>query len=118
MNETLNLVGRATLPSALLVLGGSLNEYKVAGHFAEAGTMIGLKMILMPALVWLLAFVIFHVEPLWGAVAVMAAGMPVGINAYMTAQKYQVGIPAISTAFLISTLLAALSQSLLLAFFI
>jgi malonate transporter len=118
MDETMDLVGRATLPSALLVLGGSLNEYKVAGHFAEAGTMIGLKMILMPTLVWLLAFVIFHVEPLWGAVAVMAAGMPVGINAYMTAQKYQVGIPTISTAFLISTLLAALSQSLLLAFFI
>ena len=44
--------------------------------------------------------------------------MPVGVIAYMTAQKYQVGIATTSTAFLISTLLAALSQSLLLALFI
>jgi malonate transporter and related proteins len=118
VDETLGLIGRATLPCALLVLGGSLNEYKVAGHFAEAGTMIGLKMVLMPALVWILAFVVFRVDALWGAVAVMAAGMPVGVNAYMTAQKYQVGIATISTAFLISTLLAGVNQSLLLALFL
>lgn len=118
LDETLGMIGRATLPCALLVLGGSLNEYRVAGHFAEAGMMIGLKMILMPALVWILAFGVFRVDPLWGAVAVMAAGMPVGVNAYMTAQKYQVGIATISTAFLISTLLAALSQSMLLVLFL
>ena len=118
LDETLSLIGRATLPCALLVLGGSLNAYKVAGHFAEAWTMIGLKMILMPLLVWVLAFVVFQVDPLWGAVAVMAAGMPVGVNAYMTAQKYQVGIATTSTAFLISTLLAAFSQSLLLVMFL
>ena len=118
LDETLGMIGRATLPCALSVLGGSLNEYRVAGHFAEAGMMIGLKMILMPALVWILAFGVFRVDPLWGAVAVMAAGMPVGVNAYMTAQKYQVGIATISTAFLISTLLAALSQSMLLVLFL
>jgi len=73
---------------------------------------------LMPALVWILAFVVFHIDPLWGAVAVMAAGMPVGVNAYMVAQKYQMGIATISTALLVSTLLAALSQSILLAIFL
>lgn len=118
LEETLNLVGRATLPCALIVLGGSLNAYKVAGHFAEAWMMIMLKMIMMPLLVWLLAFVVFEIDPLWGAVAVMGAGMPVGINAYMTAQKYQVTIAATSTAFLISTLLAAFSQSFFLTLFL
>ncbi len=118
LDETLSLIGRATIPCALLVLGGSLNAYRVTGHFAEAWTMIGLKMVVQPLLVWVLAFLVFRVDPLWGAVAVMAAGMPVGINAYMTAQKYEVGIATMSTAFLISTLLAALSQSLLLALFI
>ena len=118
LDETLSLIGRATLPCALLVLGGSLNAFKVAGHFGEAWTMIGLKMVVQPLLVWVLAFLVLRIDPLWGAVAVMAAGMPVGVNAYMTAQKYRVGIAAMSTAFLISTLLAALSQSLLLAMFI
>jgi malonate transporter len=118
VDETLSLIGRATLPGALIVLGGSLNAYKVSGHFVEALTMIGLKLIVMPVLVWVLAFVVFRIDTLWGAVAVMAAGMPVGVNAYMTAQKYRVAIATTSTAFLISTLLAAFSQSLLLALFL
>jgi predicted permease len=118
IDETLGVIGRATLPTALIVLGGSLNAYKVSGHYVEAWSMIGLKLIVMPFLVWVLAFVVFRIDELWGAVAVMAAGMPVGVNAYMTAQKYRVAIATTSTAFLISTLLAAFSQSLLLTLFI
>lgn len=118
VDETLSIISRATIPCALFVLGGSLNAYKVTGHFAEAWTMIGLKMVVQPLLVWVLAFLVFRIDPLWGTVAVMAAGMPIGINAYMMAQKYQVEIAAMSTAFLLSTLLAALTQSLLLAAFI
>lgn len=79
--------------------------------------MIGLKLVLQPVLVWVLAFVVFHLDPLWGAVAVMSAGMPVGINAYLFAHKYQIGIATISTAILLSTLLAVISQSVLLAVF-
>ena len=69
-------------------------------------------MVLQPLLVWILVFRVFEVDPLWGTVAVMAAGMPVGINAYMFAQKYQTGIAVLSTAVLLSTLLAIFSQSL------
>lgn len=117
IDDTISILGRATLPCALFVLGASLNAYKLSGHFAEAWTMIGLKMVLQPFLVWVLAFGVFHLDPLWGAVAVMAAGMPVGVNAYMVAQKYQVSIATLSTSILMSTMLAVLSQSLLLAIF-
>jgi predicted permease len=106
------------LPCALFVLGASLSAYKISGHFAEAWTMVGLKLLLQPLLVWVLAFVVFKIDPLWGAVAVMMAGMPVGINVYMFAQKYQVGLASVSGAIVISTTLAVLSQSILLAIFI
>lgn len=117
LEETLDIIGRATLPCALFVLGASLNGYKVVGHLQEAGFLIGLKMILQPFLVWVLAFGVFGIDPLWGSVAVMAAGMPIGVNAYIFAQKYQVVVPALSTAVLLSTLLAIVTQSLLLALF-
>jgi hypothetical protein len=106
------------LPCALFALGSSLYSYKIAGHLAEAWTMIGLKMALQPLLVWVLAFLVFHLDPLWGAVAVMTAGMPVGVNAYIFAEKYQVGMATLSTAVLLSTVLTVVSQSLLLALFI
>lgn len=118
MNDALDMFSDATLPCALFVLGASLNAYKIAGHFKEAWVMIGLKMVLQPLLVGLLVFGVFHLDPLWSAVAVMAAGMPIGVNAYIFAHKYQTGIATLSTAILLSTLLAVVSESLLLALFL
>ncbi|MCB9077556.1 MAG: AEC family transporter [Anaerolineaceae bacterium] len=118
IDDTLDIISRATLPCALFVLGASLNAYKITGHLTEAWTMIGLKMVLQPLLVWVLAFLVFHIDPLWGVVAVMAAGMPIGVNAYLFAVEYQAGVATLSTAILLSTLLAVVSQSVLLALFI
>jgi predicted permease len=112
LDEAVSLLSRAALPCSLFVLGASLINYKIAGHLSEAWLVIGLKMVLQPLLVWILVFQVFEIEPLWGTVAVMAAGMPVGINAYMFAQKYQTGIAVLSTAVLLSTILAIFSQSL------
>lgn len=118
VDDTLGVLGKASLPCALFVLGASLNAYKITGHVTEAWTIVGLKLALQPLLVWVLAFVVFRLEPLWGAVAVMTAGMPVGINAYILAQQYRVGMATLSTAILLSTLLAVVTQSVLLAIFI
>lgn len=118
VEKTIELISSAALPSALFVLGASLSAYKLAGHFAEAWTLTGIKLLVMPAIVALLAFVVFDLEPLWAAVAVLNAAMPVGVNVYVFSQKYQANIEPVSTAILISTSLSILSISLLLAFFI
>ena len=118
LDNALNTLGDAALPCAIFVLGASLNAYKLAGHFSEAWTMISLKMVLHPLLVALLTLSVFHLDPLWAAVAIMMAGMPVGVNSFIFAQKYQSGMAITSTAILLSTLLAIVSQSILLAIFI
>jgi predicted permease len=118
IQSTLELISRSALPIALFTLGASLSAYRLAGHFRRAWAIVGLKLILQPLLVWLLAFLVFQVDPLWGAVAVMMAAMPVGINVYMFAQKYQVCLEPVSSAIVISTALAIITQSLLLAIFI
>ncbi len=108
--ESLDIVGQAALACSLIVLGASLTTFKVAGHMTEAGLIVVLKLVVQPILVWILVFYVFDVEPLWGAVAVLAAGMPVGISAYIYADNYHVGIAALSTAVLLSTILTAISQ--------
>lgn len=110
VGEALDIVGQATLACSLIVLGASLTTFKIAGHLTEAGLIVALKLVIQPILVWILVFYVFDVEPLWGAVAVMAAGMPVGISAYIYADNYHVGIAALSTAVLLSTIFAAISQ--------
>jgi predicted permease len=47
----------------------------------------------------------------------MAAGMPIGINAYVFAEKYQECRKRVGTAVLTTTLLAAGTQTILLAIF-
>lgn len=112
VSTALDIIAKATLPCSLFVLGGMLTTYKLAGHFAEAGLIIALKLVLQPILVWLLVFPVFHLDPLWGSVAVMTAGMPIGISAYIYAQNYQLGTASLSTAVLLSTILALFSQSI------
>jgi malonate transporter len=118
IDDTLGLVSKAAMPCALFVLGASLNQYKLTGHFVESLTMVGLKIVVQPFLVWILAFPVFHLDPLWGGVAVLSAGMPLGINTFVFAQKYQSGVAVISTGILLSSVLAILSQSFLLSLFI
>lgn len=112
----LDIISEATLACSLIVLGASLTTYKIAGHITEAGLIVALKLALQPVLVWILVFYVFDIDPLWGTVAVMAAGMPVGISAYIYADNYHLGIAALSTAVLLSTILAIFSQSFWLLF--
>ena len=118
ISSTLDIFSRAALPCALFMLGASLNEFKVFGEFTQAGAIVGLKMILQPLLVWVLAFVVFNVDPLWGIVAVLASGMPVGVNTYLFAQSYQAQTKTVSTAILLSSLFAIFSKSVMLSIFL
>lgn len=115
IDNTISWIARAALPCALFVLGASLSRYKLAGHFAPAGAIISFKMLLHPFLVWILAFYVFQIQYIWGAVAVLVAAMPIGINSYVFAEKYQACIAPLATAILLSTTLAMGSLSLVLS---
>lgn len=118
LNTTLDSFGDASLPCALFVLGASLTRYRITGHLREAWTLVGVKMVVQPLLVAILAFGVFQLDPLWGAVAVLVAGMPIGVNAYIMAEKYEVGVATLSTAVLLTTLFAIVSLSIMLAIFV
>jgi malonate transporter len=114
----IDLLGQAGIPSALFVLGASLHRYEATRLSREALTMVLIKMLLQPALVWVLATNVLYLEPLWVAVAVMAAGMPTGVNAYMLAEQMGTGQRTIAASIWVSTVFAILSQTALLAIFI
>lgn len=116
--EPVHLIALAGLPCALIMLGASFHRHEVGRPSLEAVTMVGLKMLLQPLLVWLLVFFVLHLDPLWAVVAVLAAGMPTGINAYVMAEQMHAGQRFVSASIWISTLLAIFSQAGMLAFFI
>ena len=103
LKRIIETLGRAALPCAVFALGASLSGYRIAGQLPRALTLVGLKLLLHPLLVWLLAGFVFGVAPLWTAVAVTMAALPVGVNVYLFAQRYASCVAPVATAILLST---------------
>ena len=108
------LLGRAALPTALFAMGASLRGYRIRGALPLAFTMVGLKLVLHPFIVWLLVDHVFRLDSPWSDVAIVLAAMPTGINAYLFAARYQSGEAEAASAVLISTALSLVSVSVIL----
>ncbi len=108
-------LGQAALPCATFAMGASLAQYRIAGSLAESAVLIGLKILVHPLLVWVMATQVFELAPLWTSVAVVMAALPSGVNAYLFAERYGTGVAQAATAVLVSTTIAIGTLTLLLA---
>jgi malonate transporter len=118
IQSTITLIRGSALPAALFMLGASLAAYKISGQLDQASIIIGFKVLLQPLLVYLLVAVLFDLPQPWSSVAVLAAGLPVGINSAVFASKYEVVVAPIGTAVLLSTLISIGTISFILTLFI
>jgi malonate transporter and related proteins len=114
IDRTLDLLGDAGIPTALVALGLSLAGYSLRGQWSGIALIIALKMIALPAVVWLFTAKLVQVPHLWVQVSVLIAAMPTGANAYLFAQRYTTTTPAVSGAIAIGPALAAVTTTILL----
>ncbi|ONG52028.1 transporter [Pseudoroseomonas deserti] len=110
----LEMTGLAGPPVALFCLGASLIAFDARRDWPEALLGSALKLLLMPALVWLIAW-LAGLSPLMTAVAVLAAGMPTGANAFFLARRYAAGADRSGATVLLSTILSVGTLAVLLA---
>ena len=113
-NSMLDMLADASVPTALFALGVSLAGYSLKGSWSGMFTLIALKMLLMPVLVFLMVRYVVSIPPLWAQVAVLFAAMPTGANAFLFSQRNEEAVAAVSGAITMGTALAALSASVLL----
>lgn len=116
LEEAITLMSRAAIPTALFALGATLNKYKIQGHIAPALVIVCLKILFFPGLVWILAFKVFTISPLWSAAALLISAMPVGISAYIFSQKFQQCVAPIATSIVISTIASIFTLTILIAY--
>lgn len=74
-------------PMALVSLGMSLRQYGVSGSVLPAFTASGLKLVLMPATVFVTTR-LFGLPPVWSMTAVLCASIPPGINVWLIANQF------------------------------
>jgi predicted permease len=113
-DSMLGMLADASVPTALFALGVSLAGYSLRGSWSGMFTLIGLKMVLMPVLVFLMVRHVVSIPPLWAQVAVLFAAMPTGANAFLVSQRNNEAVAAVSGAIALGTGLAAVSASVLL----
>lgn len=108
------LLGSAAVPCALFALGATLVRYRLRGSLGRAAVMSALKLVVHPALVVFLGVLVFDVDRFWIAVATVMASMPVGVNVYLFADRYEAEVGAASSAVVLSTGLAIFTVSVVL----
>lgn len=107
VEKFVGLLSGAAGPCALFALGAGLAEYRIAGRPAETATMCVFKLVVHPAIVWLLCTQVFALDPLTTGVATMMAAIPVGATVFVLAQQYGTFVGPVTSSILISTGLSA-----------
>lgn len=114
-DRMLLLLGQAGVPSALFALGMVLATFRLGGENASLFAIGSFKLLAMPALAYVMAQHVFGLPPLFVAVMVLHAAMPVGANAFIFATQYNRSPATTSAAIVSTTMIAVVTVSLLLA---
>ena len=107
----IDLIAQSSVPCALFAMGLALRRYGVFGDLSMSAVLAALKLLVHPLVVWLLVTFIVTLPPAFAAVAVLFAAMPCGINAYLLAERFGVGVAAAAGAVTLSTTLSILTIS-------
>jgi len=110
-----NLLADAAAPCALFALGATLAGRPLRQGAAETAFLTALKLFVHPALVAGAALWLLDLSPLWTAVAIVQASLPIAANVYVLAQRYDTHAGQVSTAILVSTAAAVVTVSAVLA---
>ncbi len=102
-------------PAALFVAGAALTQFHIGHRLRESLLLAGLKIVALPAVVWVFATQLFAPSPLEVAVATIAAGLPTGNNVFILARRYRVYEDVSASATLVSTVASAATLSILVA---
>ena len=117
IDAPLALLGGASGPCSLVLLGASLAQYGIAQYWRPALLLTVLKNIAFPIVIWALGRFVFHLNDLALAVVTVTAALPVGANVYLFAQRYNVAQGEITAAVAISTATSVLTLTLAMLWF-
>jgi hypothetical protein len=107
----IDLIAQSAVPCALFAMGLALRRYGLFGDILMSAVITALKLLIHPLIVWALVTFVVSIPPIFATVAILFAAMPCGINAYLLAERYRVGVPAAAGAVTLSTSLSVFSIS-------
>jgi predicted permease len=110
------LLGGAATPCALVTIGLFLAQTHTGRNLGAVLRLVGLKLLVQPAITAVFAFGVFDMPPLWSHSAVLLSALPIGTGPFMLAKLYNREAAVTSRAILLSTLLSVATISVLIAY--
>ena len=115
LDRFLLLLGNAATPCALVATGLMLCETTESFQTALVARLVVLKLLVQPAIAWVVAFHVLTLPPAWGETAVLMSALPTGAGAFILARLYGRETASTCGAVLVSTVLSFATLSFLLA---
>ena len=113
VDQTLALLGQASVPCALVALGMSLTGFRIAGQAPTLTMICFLKLLVMPLLAWLLGSRLFALPEDLLALVVLLAAMPTGANAFVFASRHGRALNSASGAVALGTAITAITAPMI-----
>jgi malonate transporter and related proteins len=88
VDDVLAILGAAVIPVSLFTIGLTLQTYGRPGVVREAAAFAAGKLVLQPAIVLAVAYLVFGLTGLPLVIAVLCAALPVGTNVLLFAGRY------------------------------
>jgi len=109
------LLGQAASPCALVATGLFIAAHRSDFRLGAVTLLVTLKLIVQPAIAWLIAGPILHLAPLATAVAVLLSALPTGTGPFILAETYDTDRGPAAATILLTTVLSVLTVTALLA---
>lgn len=103
------MMSQAVVPAALFGIGGALVEFKLSENWKQALVASLIKLILHPAIAYVLMVWVLHVPLELARYGILLAAMPAGVNIYVFATYYERGVSVATNTILIATVLSAVT---------
>ncbi len=114
IDKMLEFLKNAAAPCALFTLGVTVALRPFTGVPREVPALLFVGLLLHPLLVWLVLGTMGNINPVWVYTAVLMAGLPPALNAFIMARQYNVYVEESSNGILIGTIASVLTVTALL----
>lgn len=113
--KMIDMLAAAAPPVALIALGTSLIKFKLAGDLLEAAWVSAIKLTVYPALSGLIGYYLVGLRGDTLALAILLAALPVGVNPFLLASRYNVYVNRCGSIILLTTGMSILTLAAFIA---
>jgi predicted permease len=110
----LDVISKAAAPCALFAIGLFLVGKSLTTGLGEVSLAVLVKMVVQPAVAYLLALFVLPHDSVWFKAAVLLAALPTAANAFVLARQYNLFMARASGIILVSTMMSVLTLTALL----